>query len=156
MFSTLKSCVPCVWSTVLRRLYCLSFLTSGARAWFHIRVLRWHRWSLIYRCWITRRDLRCGKSRCGRFWHNLRTLMRRWMVSEANDRSHGPLKRSRRIVRLCLWFNFIYIMIFCKKCCRRKLPQNFGSSWNRSACEDEVVHAQAARRWFGDEPLIDL
>jgi len=28
MFSTLKSCVPCVWSTVLRRLYCLSFLTK--------------------------------------------------------------------------------------------------------------------------------
>ena len=27
-FSTLKSLVPCVWSTVLRRLYCLSFLTN--------------------------------------------------------------------------------------------------------------------------------
>ena len=35
-------------------------------------------------------------------------------------------ERSARTVRLFLLFSFIYLMIFCKKCCRKRLLQNRG------------------------------
>ena len=38
----------------------------------------------------------------------------------------GPIRRSARTVRLFLLFSFIYLMIFCKKCCRKRLLQNCG------------------------------
>ena len=41
-------------------------------------------------------------------------------------RMSGPMRRSARIVRLYLLFSFIYLMIFCKKCCRKRLLQNCG------------------------------
>ena len=36
------------------------------------------------------------------------------------------MRRSARTIRLFLLFSFIYLMIFCKKCCRKILLQNYG------------------------------
>jgi hypothetical protein len=45
------------------------------------------------------------------------------------------MRKSERTVRVCLWFNFIYPIIFCSKCCLRNRQQTYGRNWIRSACQ---------------------
>jgi hypothetical protein len=35
-------------------------------------------------------------------------------------------EEKQKIVRLYLWFNFIYPIIFCRKCCKRNLHWPYG------------------------------